>query len=85
MPNEMSTRAARVGSAFAWEVAKHTTERDREIAWLLYRQKILTTDQLVQQIRMQHRRRDPRHSRRVGRRVGAWLGCDQAVLVTPRI
>ena len=46
MPNEMSTRPARVGSAFAWEVAKHTTERDREIAWLLYRQKILTTDQL---------------------------------------
>jgi Replication-relaxation/Resolvase, N terminal domain len=39
-------RRARVGSAFAWEVAKHTTERDREIAWLLYRQKILTTDQL---------------------------------------
>ena len=46
MPNAMSTRQARVGSAFAWEVAKHTTERDREIAWLLYRQKILTTDQL---------------------------------------
>ena len=46
MPNAMSTRPARVGSAFAWEVAKHTTERDREIAWLLYRQKILTTDQL---------------------------------------
>ncbi len=46
MPNEMSTRPARVGSAFAWEVAKHTTERDREIAWLLYCQKILTTDQL---------------------------------------
>lgn len=46
MPNGMSTRQARVGSAFAWEVAKHTTERDREIAWLLYRQKILTTDQL---------------------------------------
>ncbi len=35
-----------MGSAFAWEVAKRTTERDREIAWLLYRQKILTTDQL---------------------------------------
>jgi hypothetical protein len=30
----------------AWEVAKRTTERDREIAWMLYRQKILTTDQL---------------------------------------
>jgi Replication-relaxation len=39
-------RSARVGTAFAWEVAKRTTERDREIAWLLYRQKILTTDQL---------------------------------------
>jgi hypothetical protein len=39
-------RSARVGSAFAWEVAKRTTERDREIAWVLYRQKILTTDQL---------------------------------------
>ena len=46
MPNGLFTRPARVGSAFAWEVAKHTTERDREIAWLLYRQKILTTDQL---------------------------------------
>jgi hypothetical protein len=46
MPNGMSTRPVRVGSTFAWEVAKHTTERDREIAWLLYRQKILTTDQL---------------------------------------
>jgi hypothetical protein len=46
MPSGMSKRPARVGSAFAWEVAKHTTERDREIAWLLYRQKILTTDQL---------------------------------------
>src|SRR5579875_300197 len=46
MPDAMPTRPARVGSAFAWEVAKHTTERDREIAWLLYRQKILTTDQL---------------------------------------
>jgi len=46
MPNEMSIRPARVGSAFAWEVTKHTTERDREIAWLLYRQKILTTGQL---------------------------------------
>ncbi len=46
MPNATFARPARVGSAFAWEVAKHTTERDREIAWLLYRQKILTTDQL---------------------------------------
>ena len=46
MPNAMSTRPARIGSAFAWEVTKHTTERDREIAWLLYRQKILTTDQI---------------------------------------
>jgi Replication-relaxation len=27
-------------------VAKRTTERDREIAWFLYRQKILTTNQL---------------------------------------
>ena len=39
-------RGARVSSGFAWEVAKRTTERDREIAWLLYRQKLLTTDQL---------------------------------------
>ncbi len=46
MPDAMSARPARVGSAFAWEVTKHTTERDREIAWLLYRQKIFTTDQL---------------------------------------
>ena len=42
----MATRRARVGGTVAWEVAKRTTERDREIAWLLYRQKILTTDQL---------------------------------------
>jgi Replication-relaxation len=39
-------RRGRVGGSVAWEVAKRTTERDREIAWLLYRQKILTTDQL---------------------------------------
>jgi hypothetical protein len=39
-------RSARVSAPFAWEVAKRTTERDREIAWFLYRQKILTTDQL---------------------------------------
>jgi hypothetical protein len=38
-------RSARIGASFAWEVAKRTTERDREIAWHLYRQKILTTDQ----------------------------------------
>lgn len=38
-------RRARVGGAFAWEVAKHTTERDRELVWLLYRQKIITTGQ----------------------------------------
>jgi Replication-relaxation len=42
----LATRRARVGSSVAWEVAKRTTERDREIAWILYRQKILTTDQL---------------------------------------
>ncbi|MGA9874327.1 MAG: replication-relaxation family protein [Solirubrobacteraceae bacterium] len=41
-----SERRERVGGSVAWEVAKHTTERDREIAWVLYRQKILTTDQL---------------------------------------
>ncbi|MGA7705244.1 MAG: replication-relaxation family protein [Solirubrobacteraceae bacterium] len=41
-----SGRRERVGASVAWEVAKRTTERDREIAWLLYRQKILTTDQL---------------------------------------
>lgn len=39
-------RGARISASFAWEVAKRTTERDREIAWFLYRQKILTTDQL---------------------------------------
>jgi Replication-relaxation len=41
-----SGRRERVGASVAWEVAKRTTERDREIAWVLYRQKILTTDQL---------------------------------------
>lgn len=39
-------RSARISASYAWEVAKRTTERDREIAWLLYRQKILTTEQL---------------------------------------
>jgi Replication-relaxation len=43
---QLATRRARVGGSVAWEVAKRTTERDREIAWLLYREKILTTDQL---------------------------------------
>ncbi len=43
---QLATRRARVGGSVAWEVSKRTTERDREIAWLLYRQKILTTDQL---------------------------------------
>ena len=43
---QLATRRARVGGTVAWEVAKRTTERDRAIAWLLYRQKILTTDQL---------------------------------------
>lgn len=42
----VAKRRARVGGTVAWEVTKRTTERDREIAWLLYRQKILTTDQL---------------------------------------
>lgn len=46
MPNAAPTRPARVGSALAWEVAKHTTERDREIASLLYRQKIAVTVQV---------------------------------------
>jgi protein involved in plasmid replication-relaxation len=35
-----------VGTAFAWEVAKRTTERDRELAWFLYRHRILTTAQI---------------------------------------
>ncbi len=39
-------RSARISASFAWEVAKRTTERDRAIVWFLYRQKILTTDQL---------------------------------------
>jgi hypothetical protein len=46
LAKQLATRRARVGSSVAWEVAKRTTERDREIAWILYRQKILTTDQL---------------------------------------
>ncbi len=39
-------RSARISASYAWEVAKRTTERDREIARLLYRQKILTTEQM---------------------------------------
>jgi hypothetical protein len=42
----MPARGGRLSASYAWEVAKRTTERDREIAWLLYRQKILTTEQL---------------------------------------
>ncbi|HEV7564402.1 MAG TPA: hypothetical protein VGO31_00395 [Microbacteriaceae bacterium] len=38
-----AARRARVGGAVAWELAERTTEHDREIALLLYRQKILTT------------------------------------------
>jgi hypothetical protein len=41
-----SDRRQRVGAGFAWEVAKRTTERDRELVWFLYRHRILTTGQV---------------------------------------
>lgn len=45
-PIPSARRRQRVGGAFAWEAAKRTTERDRELAWFLYRHRILTTAQI---------------------------------------
>jgi hypothetical protein len=40
-------RVRRVGAEHAFELARHLTERDREVALCLYEQQVLTTDQLV--------------------------------------
>jgi hypothetical protein len=40
-------RVRRVGAEHAFELARHLTERDREVALCLYEQQALTTDQLV--------------------------------------
>jgi hypothetical protein len=41
------SRARRVGADRVFELARHLTERDREVALCLYDQQILTTDQLA--------------------------------------
>ena len=40
-------RVRRVGAEHAFELARHLTERDREVALCLYEQQVLTTDQLA--------------------------------------
>jgi hypothetical protein len=40
-------RARRIGAEHVFELARHLTERDREVALCLYNQQILTTDQLA--------------------------------------
>jgi len=40
------SRARRVGAERVFELARHLTERDREVALCLYDQQLLTTDQL---------------------------------------
>ena len=40
------TRSARVSAERLFELARHLTERDREVALYLYRHRVLTTDQL---------------------------------------
>ena len=42
----MRGRVRRVGAEHAFELARHLTERDREVALCLYEQQVLTTDQL---------------------------------------
>ncbi len=37
----------RVSSERVFELARHLTERDREIVWMLFEQQVLTTDQLA--------------------------------------
>jgi protein involved in plasmid replication-relaxation len=41
------SRARRVGAERVFELARHLTERDREVALCLYAQQVLTTDQLT--------------------------------------
>jgi hypothetical protein len=41
------SRARRVGAERVFELARHLTERDREVALCLYDQQLLTTDQLT--------------------------------------
>jgi hypothetical protein len=41
------SRARRVGADRVFELARHLTERDREVALCLYDQQVLTTDQLT--------------------------------------
>lgn len=41
------TRTRRTGAEHAFELARHLTERDREVALCLYNQQLLTTDQLT--------------------------------------
>ena len=43
----MQGRVRRVGAEHAFELARHLTERDREVALCLYEQQVLTTDQLA--------------------------------------
>lgn len=43
----MRGRVRRVGAEHAFELARHLTERDREVALCLYEQQVLTTDQLA--------------------------------------
>ena len=40
-------RARRVGAEHVFELARHLTERDREVALCLYEQQLLTTEQLL--------------------------------------
>ena len=37
----------RVSAERVFELARHLTERDREIVWMLFEQQVLTTDQLT--------------------------------------
>ena len=41
------TRTRRIGAEHVFELARHLTERDREVALCLYNQQVLTTDQLA--------------------------------------
>ncbi len=41
------SRARRIGADRVFELARHLTERDREVALCLYDQQVLTTDQLI--------------------------------------
>lgn len=45
-PGAVLGRARRVGAEHVFELARHLTERDREVALCLYEQQLLTTEQL---------------------------------------